>query len=460
MKTLNLTRRDLIKTLGVGTSSLAFGTHAPTMAGSEIFQASQFNDYKALVCIFLLGGNDSFNMVVPISDVEYDLYNTSRQNLAVPRDELLAIQPLVSDGVDYGFHPAMPGCQSLFESGRMSIVANVGALIEPVTKALIEQGQVMLPDQLFSHNSQQQFWMDSRIKPRAPIGWAGRLGDILEPMDKPSPLGMNISIAGNNVWQKGLESTPYVMKSNGIISLTNRLSSQSGSKINRARGKAFDALLQTGHDHLFVKQFAEVQQQARLIDQTLSGIVQDLLPLDTAFNSENPLTAQLNAVTQLIRAGQILGTKRQIFYVGMGGWDTHDDQLENHPLLLGALDEALTTFNTALDELGLADNVTSFTAADFGRTLTSNGDGSDHGWGSVQLIMGGAVKGREMIGKYPRLIAGGDDDIGRSGRIIPTISTDQYSAMLAKWFGAFDADALQAIFPNLKYFSNADLDFT
>lgn len=411
-------------------------------------------DYKALVCVFLFGGNDAFNMVVPRSGAEFNLYATSRQNLAIPSGSLLAITPQapVAGGGEYGFNPACPELTSLFEGGRLAILANVGTLVAPVTRAEYLARSVALPPQLFSHNDQQHQWQTSRPGVRENTGWCGRMADALTGGLTGQQLAVNVSIAGANVLQAGRTTVPYTMSSAGVVTVRG-IDDQNAA--NRRRRTAFMELLDQTVDHPLAREMARVQRRGIENAERLTAAL-EAVQLQTTF-PQGGFGGQLAMAARVIGARTALMARRQVFFISLGGWDTHGEQATRHPQLLQTLSQGLSAFWQALGELQAQDLVTTFTASDFGRTLTSNGDGTDHGWGSHQLILGGAVRGRQIYGTMPRLEIGGPDDT-RGGRLIPTTAVDQYGATLARWMGLQDAELAQ-VFPNLGRFASPDLGF-
>jgi len=389
------------------------------------------NEYKALVCVFLYGGNDAFNMVVPRSSSEYQAYSTTRQSLAVAQEELIPISNSTQGSVDYGLHPALTDIADLYSQNKLAVLANVGALVEPTSKAQYQAKSIALPPQLFSHNDQQNF-VQSLQSSTQRNGWAGRAADAFGDISTNQRLSMNISLSGSNLWQSGQKVIPYSVNPEGVESLEGA---------DRASSDERD--------------IARVQLMQNILglQQGLAGSEQ----ITTEFPTQNPMASRLKMTAQLIAARSTLGVNKQTFFVGVGDFDTHGDQVRRHRVLMEQLNAALSSFYSALVELGLENNVTTFTASDFGRTLTSNGDGTDHGWGSHQLIMGGAVKGGEIYGTMPDLAINSNDDMGE-GRIIPSTSIDQYAATLSTWFGLSPGN-YGDVFPNLANFDNQNLNF-
>jgi uncharacterized protein (DUF1501 family) len=451
----SFSRRQLFKRA----SCLALGSSSALATLSQLqmahAQTGVGDDYKALVCVFLFGGNDAFNMLVPHEQSVYDTYSETRQNLAVPRENLLPITSASQAYSDFGLHPEMTEVQTLYNSGDLAFLANVGALVEPVTKAAYQSNSVAVPPQLFSHNDQQGY-MQSLQSSASRNGWAGRAADLMSVVNSNPNLSMNISLSGSNLWQSGGSVIPYAVNPEAVRSLEHVSQSATDGR-DIARTAVFEALLDQDYDNRFSRVYANRLGNAWSLADEVSAALEAQADLTTEFPAENRLATALQMTARLISARDTLGLKRQTFFIGMGDFDTHGAQLNRHPELLGQLSAALNAFNNATIELGLQDKVTTFTASDFGRTLTSNGDGTDHAWGSHQLIMGGAVQGGDIYGTMPSLAIDSDDDIGE-GRIIPTTSMDQYGATLASWFG-LDASNFGDVFPNLGNFDTVDLGF-
>ncbi len=446
-------RREFLKKTGAGAAAAATFAAYPGAAFSQIIGTSApFPDYKALVCVFLFGGNDSYNMLVPRSNAEYNVYAASRQNMALLQGDLLAINPLTPDGADYGLHPMMSDIQTLFESNRAAFVSNTGPLVEPTTKDQYQNKSVLLPPQLFSHNDQQDQWSSLRGVAQSKTGWAGRLADLIRMNVADQQMATNASLFGSTLFQSADETVAYVMGNSGPIPFTG-FDDTAGGQAQRA---AFEQIINANYGSIYERGFAEVQRRAVASADLIGDALAGAPVLNTVFPNSQ-LGRQLSTVAQLIAVRDQLQMQRQIFFVATGGFDSHDDQLANQPGLLGGISESMAAFYNATVELGVSDMVTSFTQSDFGRTLTSNGDGTDHAWGGNQLVIGDAVAGREMYGAYPILEINGPDDVG-GGRIIPTTSADQYAATLSKWFGIPDAD-LASVAPNIDNFVQRDLGF-
>ncbi|MFT5501142.1 MAG: hypothetical protein ACI88G_001275 [Woeseiaceae bacterium] len=451
MKKFN--RREFLAKSAAAATATAAMIQAPGVAYSQGMGISApFPDYKALVCVFLHGGNDSFNMLVPRSNAEYNVYAASRQNMAVAQQDLLAINPLTADGSDYGLHPTMSGLQGLFENNRAAFISNVGPLVEPTSKADYLTQSVLLPPQLFSHNDQQDQWNSLKGATVSKTGWAGRLADFIRTAVTDQQIATNVSLSGSSLFQSAQETIAYVMGSNGPIPFQGF----GDAGIFLEQRLAMERIIDANYDTIYERGFADVQRRAIATADLVGDALAGAPALTTVF-PQSPLGNQLRTVAQMIAVRDVFEMQRQIFFVGIGGFDSHDDQVINQPGLIGGISDAMTAFYDATVELSVADSVTSFTQSDFGRTLTSNGDGTDHAWGGVQLVVGDAVRGRDMYGTFPSLALGGPDDVG-GGRLIPTTSADQYAATLAKWFGIPDVE-LDMVAPNIGNFAARDLNF-
>lgn len=450
MKRRNFLQQSMCATLGAtAASSMLGGLNRIAAATSP---TAMQNDYKALVCIFLYGGNDGDNTLIPRSQTDYNSYATARRILAVPRDQLLPITPTATDGRDWGFHPSWPGMQTLFAQKKLAVVANTGILLAPTTRDLIIRGSVPLPPQLFSHADQQAHWHTSWSDQIPKTGWGGRLADIVNAQNPNAQVSMSISLAGSNLFEVGNQVFPYMISSEGVISLW---------YYNEAWGNpetvVTKAMLDAPYANLFEKTYSETFKRAIENEKKISGILQSAPALTTQFPAENNLAAQLKMVAKLISVRAAMGVRRQIFFCDMQGFDTHGEQPTTHATLLRELSQAMKAFYDATVELGVANNVTSFTQSDFGRTYKTNGKGSDHGWGNHQFVMGGAVKGGTIYGQIPVHQINGPNDTS-DGRWIPTIASDEYASTLALWFGVAPSE-LPNVLPNINRFNRINLGF-
>ena len=414
--------------------------------------AQNTQDYKALVCIFLFGGNDSNNLVVPLDASGYASYQKIRASIALSQGSLLPITP-PSIGSPFGFHPRFTELQSLFKNKQLALLANVGTLVAPTTKAQFQQGQAMLPQNLFSHADQQAQMQTASFDGSGETGWAGRTADKIQ-----SIYGGNfpiiISLAGTNIFCEGLVARS--IQSSGDP--TQLLSGFSGSAEDNSRYAALQRLLTFDTGASLIQAASTTTSNALNDSKTLADALAAAPKLATAFPNSS-LGGQLKQVAQIIQVRASLGQQRQIFFVSIDGFDTHSAQIATQDSLYTNVSQAMGAFYNATAELGVAPQVTTFTLSDFGRTyLPDSNSGTDHAWGSHHLIMGGAVKGGDFYGTFPTLALAGPDDATDEGRWIPTTSLDQYAATLASWFGVPAAD-LATIFPNLGNFSNPVLSF-
>ena len=428
----------------------------------RIAAAAETGDYRALVCVFLYGGNDANNTLVPALAGDYAGYAAARGALALPQSALLGLTPLVpppGDSRAWGLHPSLPGVQRLFHEGRAAIVANVGPLVAPVSRADFLGRSAALPPQLFSHSDQTVHWQTSLPDQPARTGWGGRVADLLQSLNGNARLSMSISVGGTNTFQVGDVVTQYQVAPEGPTGLASYVAAGDGADPASA---AVRGLLGGSYGNLFERGYRGIFQRALDNQELLAGTLEGAPPLATAF-PETGLGAQLAMVARLVAVRESLGLRRQVFFCAAQGFDTHDSQIGTsalvgaHADLLAEVDGALAAFDAAMTELGVADSVTAFTASDFGRAYLSNGNGSDHGWGGHHFVVGGAVRGGQLYGQLPSLALEGPEDAGE-GRWIPTTSVDEYAATLARWFGVAESD-MRLVLPNLGRFASADLGF-
>ena len=452
--------------LGMAGTALPFALNLAAVGEAAAFTAT---DYKALVCVFLYGGNDYANTVITYDDDSYNKYSAARGGgagqtaggIALAKSALtptlLAPTTPLAGGRQYALHPAMTGLTNLFNTGKAAVQLNVGPLVGPLTRAQYSgssRALYPLPPKLFSHNDQQSVWQSSSPE-GSTVGWGGNIGDLALSSNG-SSLFTCISVTGNAVFLSGDSALQYQVSTNGAIPINGVKSNVYGSTAVRA---ALTSLIQQTSGQTLENEYNRVTARAvgaeASITSGLAGVT-----LATAFPTSNSLADQLKMVARLIGARTALGSKRQVFMVSLGGFDLHDNLISQQPTLMQRVSEAMTAFYNATVELGVADKVTAFTASDFGRTLSSNGDGSDHGWGSHHLMVGGAVKGKAFYGKAPPVsitnTADANDQwhVGQ-GRLLPSASVDQYAATLASWFGVSNSE-LAGVLPNLSHFGGAD----
>lgn len=412
--------------------------------------AATATDYKAIVCVFLYGGNDYGNTLVPYDQNSYNAYAALRPTLAIARSALTntVLTPLTAP-VDaagfarqYALAPELAPLMPIFNAGKMGVLLNVGTLVQPTTKLQYTNKTARLPPKLFSHNDQQSVWQSSAPE-GAVSGWGGRIGDLLQSGNGNATFTC-VNVSGNAVFLSGGSAVQYQVSTSGSVPFTALKSPLFGSS---AASAALQTLVTQPRTHLLENEYTRVSKRAIDANVVLSSALTTAPPLATAFPAANSLGDQLKLVARMISAGPALGAKRQVFFVSIGGFDTHDGLLTVHPKLMTSVGDALAAFYAATVELGVADKVTTFTASDFGRTLSGNNDGSDHGWGSMHFMLGGAVQGQRYYGMPPAIASNGPDDVGQ-GRLLPTTSVDQYAATLGRWMGATDTDLL-GLLPNL-----------
>ena len=441
-------KHSLCASLGASSAAAMLGNMVRTAAAVPAMQAS---DFKALVCVFLGGGNDGDNTLIPYGQNEYSAYAAARTTIALPRTSLLPITPTTSDGRAFALHPSITELQTLFGQKKLALVANVGPLVVPTTRTQFMQKSVPLPPQLYSHSDQLTHWQTSWPGQMPQTGWGGRLADAMNAYNLNPQIAMSISLNGANMFQVGRSVLPQIISSDGPINLFyyNEGWNYPGTNITKA------ILQQTGNNS-FEQQYREKFKSAMANSERLSSALAQATKTNTAF-PDNKLAKQLQMVAKLISVQNQLGLRRQVFYCFLDGFDTHGDQLATQSNLLRQVSQALDAFYKTTVELGVASNVTTFTTSDFGRTYKSNGKGSDHGWGNYQFVLGGAVKGGDIYGKVPVLQINGPDDSG-DGRWIPTIATEEYASNMASWFGV-SASNLSTVFPNIGRFAQTNIGF-
>jgi uncharacterized protein (DUF1501 family) len=445
---MTINRRSLIRY-----ASLAAGGHLaglrPFGALNAFAQSAQ--NYKALVCVFLYGGNDANNTLVPFDNTGYANYASLRGPLALPQNQLIPLTALPN----YALHPNLPEVAQLFNSGACALIANVGTLMQPTTPATVA-AQLNLPSNLFSHADQQLQWQNAAQTGATSTGWAGRMSDLLGSSFNPSAsIPMITTVDGDTLFCDGQSTTPLSVSPGNLGGVTCGEGTQECA-VRQALAQSFVSF--SGGLSLVQSANTTTQnayQYANVLTQAVSGVS----PMATVFPANNPFATQLQQIAQLMQVRGSFGVNRQIFFCGVGNFDTHANQFPQQSLLLSQLSSALLAFYQATQELGIANQVTAFTMSDFSRALQPNSNsGCDHGWGSHHMVVGGAVKGGQLYGTYPTLAFGGPDDSGQNGRWIPSTGSVQYAATLASWFGVSPAQ-LSTIFPNLSAFSSSNLGF-
>ena len=424
---------------------------------AAIGEAAAFTatDYKAIVCVFLYGGNDYGNTLVPFDNANYARYAAIRTGIATPQASLaatvLAPATPLPGGMQLALAPELAPLKGILDAGRMAVQLNVGPLVQPTTLAQYNAKSVPLPPKLFSHNDQQSVWQSSQPEGSV-LGWGGRMGDLALSSNGKATFTC-VSVTGNAVYLAGQSAQAYQVSSGGAVPINGIKNGVYGSA---ACATALNALITQASGNYMENAYSQTTQRSIAAEGTVTSATSGVT-LATPFNAANPLAMQLQMVAKMIAGRSTLDVKRQVFMVSLGGFDTHDFLPQNHPVLLGQVAEALKSFYDATKELAIDDKVTAFTASDFGRTLASNGDGSDHGWGSHHFVVGGAVNGKKYYGTAPAIAVNGTDDVGQ-GRLLPTTSVDQFAATLASWFGVSGSE-LKLVVPNIVNYTTQNLGF-
>jgi len=460
MKKLN--RRDFIgqaSCAGMGYLTL-LNTYLNFKAinGASISNSSVLdaNDYKAIVCILQAGGNDSFNMLVPYEQNAYDIYQTTRGGAHISRNNLLPINQ-VGENINnpaYAVAPTMSGVQTLFNQRRLSFLANVGTLLKPNTTINDFENNVNVPLKLMSHSDQIQQWQSGIPSARSIKGWGGKVADIINSCNPNQNISMNISLSGTNIFQRGDATVEYAIDAESGSIGVDQHDRTTDSFYQKIRTEAVDSLMEYNYQDIFQKTYSNVIKNAIDWNEEFSAALVGSNTFDNIDFPNSFLSRQLKMIARTIDVQQALGFKRQIFFVLSGGWDHHDTLLRFHPEMIGDVSSSLLAFSQALESINMDNDVLTMTISEFGRSLTFNGDGSDHAWGGNTMVMGGPnlIHGGQIFGSYPNLVLGSNIDIG-NGILIPSLSTDEYFAEVSKWFGVGQTD-LYDIFPNLSEFYN------
>jgi uncharacterized protein (DUF1501 family) len=473
------TRRDFIRQAAcaaLGTAAMTSTIRDLRFMNAAVAQTG-ITDYKALVCIFLQGGNDSNNLILPTITSQYNSYAAIRTPvLAIPQSAILPLSPLNNDGNGYGLHPCCPELQTLFGEGKLALLFNTGTLVFPMTRSQYLSGALEKPPQLFSHADQQTQWQTSIPDQPPTTGWGGRCADLLASVQPNAPISLSVTLSGANTFEIGNMISQYSVSTSGAVSL---------SGLSTARLAALTNILALPYPNMQSQAYAGVAASSIDSSSLLNNAIQltspstywtvpfpaTIKPPTGGASFSSSLSPQLKMVARLIEAGHRsvqnggFGMKRQIFFCQIGGYDLHTNQtpgpgsttIGSHANLLAELSQSMLAFQRAMEQLNLSGSVTSFTASDFGRTFPSNGQGSDHGWGSHHLVLGGAVNGQQTYGQFPVLTVNGPNDTS-TGRWIPTTAIDQYFATIATWFGV-DQSNLGTVFPNLGRFASPNLGF-
>lgn len=471
-------RRNFIKQAGCAamgsTTLLSSLTNLKALngvLGKSTISSPNPTDYKALVCVLLAGGLDSYNLLVPTGnnaggDNGYNDYTSVRTDLSIPRNDLLALsnpngQPLCTgfNGMpceygSFGVHPSVTGIRDMFNAGNLAFMSNIGTLVEPIANAS-EYNSKQRPLGLYSHADQIMQWQTSVPQSRDALGVGGRFADLLHAANSYEQISMNISLSGKNVFQRGKDYAEYSISDNinannvGFESLPSGWSNS--GLLTQLRNSAVDSLVSESYSNLLQKTYSSTAKQSINSFDIFKQALQRVHSFNTTF-PDTGLGNDMEAIAKVISVRNELGAKRQIFFVTIGGWDMHDNLINGLNGRLPQVSGALKAFYDATAELGISDKVTTFTISDFARTITSNGEGSDHAWGGNSMVMGGAVKGGKIYGSYPRMsVENYDRNVNRRGHYIPALSTDELYAELALWYGVSPYD-LCYVLPNLGNF--------
>ncbi len=456
----SLQRRAFLKkiALGIGATSLLATQGKLQLMQSAMAASSSYshlNDHKSLVCIFLFGGNDAFNMLIPYEENAYNQYKNARTSLALERNALHALK-----GNEYAFHPSLSDLKTLYNNNKLAVSASVGALIEPITRNDFKNKTQQLPEHLFSHSHQEQFWATGAITKSGvqPPGWGGRMMDMLITANTNPNQPALFSLTSNKPWQRGLKPLSFTLNPKSGVEEMKAFKSDTWPRWKNSRIDAWNKIIESNHHSSLLEQYSA--QTYLNTEARVAPLIEALANTQEIRTPYEPtrLSDQLKMAAKMISIRETLGMRRQIFFVGIGGWDTHANQLSLHSNKLTELNDALNSFYQTTVELGVENSVTTFTTSEFGRSYTANDDGTDHGWAGHHLVMGGAVKGGKIHGDMLDLSLDGPDDARSSGRFIPKYGVDQYGATFAKWMGMTDSD-MNEIFPNLTNFDTNDLGF-
>ena len=472
--TKKLSRRHFmgqISCAGMGYMTLANSLLNFKAMNAAAISNSSMNDYKAIVCILQAGGNDSYNTLIPRTS--HAQYVNTRSNLAIPLSEVLTLNGS-HNGKSYGVHPSLGGVRDLYNSGKLSFISNIGTLMAPMNKSQYQNKSIVRPLGLFSHSDQIQQWQTAIMDQRTATGWGGKIADVINDQNNNQNISMNITLSGTNILQSGNDTVEYAINSEGSLGI-NAYDPQSNWIFRQLQTNAVDNFIGQNYQDIFKKTYVNTLGKSMDAHEEFSeaiGKYREFEPADDnnpagqyadTFSMGNRVSQNLKMIARSIavsteeannglNSGDVLDFKRQIFFVNFGGWDHHDELLDSQVGMLGLLGDAMKEFNQGLQHIGMEDKVLTMTTSEFGRTLTSNGDGSDHAWGGNVMVMGGngLINGQKIYGTYPSLALNSANDIG-NGVLLPTTSTDCYFAEVAKWFGV-DNSNINMIFPRLSQF--------
>lgn len=450
---INELRRHALKLSALAPMAFSTGMLGGLVRSAYAQNVANPSDYKALVAVFMFGGNDGNNMLIPLDGVGYGDYTRGRGVLALPQSALATINPTNTSGRPFALHGSMGALASLFAQNKVAALANVGPLVKPTSRAQWQNDDSFSPPNLFSHSDQQNQWQSGAADVSVRQGWGGRIADQIASLNGTQNIATAIAVNGRSFFQQGATVAPYAVSSSGYFGFE----SYSPTRTD-ALSVGFGEMINLRRSHLFESAWNEVIKRGITTQQVFQSALSSAPSMTTQF-PQSGLGDQLQTIARLIAVRGALGVKRQVYFASIGGFDTHgEDQLDDQAGLLGSVSDSMAAFYRATVELGVANQVTSFTTSDFGRDLPANGNGgSDHGWGSHHLIVGGAVQGGKLYGTFPTLRVNGPDDT-TGGRWIPTTATEQYAATLARWFGLSESE-IAAAFPTLNRFASGNLGF-
>jgi len=459
MSKYHINRRTFLQQSGCAAlgSTALFSTllNLKAIGAASIFDSDVLGseDYKALVCIFLRGGSDGFNMLVPTENTEFNIYKNTRSNVALDKNKLLTINTTNTPGRSFAMHPSMSNLRTLFNSGKLAWISNIGTLVNPINKQQYYANSAPVPLGLFSHSDQILQWQTALPQGRPSVGWGGKIADLMRDINDNKTLSINFSLNGNNIFQTGNRTSQFALDyQRGSIGLD-----IAPDGIGELQKISIKNMFEKTYLDPFKDSYKETIKLGIDGHELIQSSLQKLSPFKAVFpettNNFQFLGKRLELVAKMIASRKQLGMKRQIFFIDFDGFDTHDNLLENQSKLLKEIDESVQAFYSVIkDELNLDNNVTLFSISEFGRTLTSNGNGTDHAWGNNIFALGGSVNGQKIYGQYPQLTLGAANalEIG-GGSLIPTTSADSYMAELALWFGVPETD-LHIVLPNIRNF--------
>jgi len=450
---VNPLRRSVLKVMAMAPAALGGGVMGG-LTRAAFAQNVAAGDYRALVAIFMFGGNDGNNMLIPLDASGYADYQSGRGRLALGRNGLQTITPTNTQGRPFALHPSMGALASLFESGQCAAVANVGPLVQPLTRSQWQANTGQTPANLFSHSDQQAQWQSGTSDASVRLGWGGRVADQIASLNGIQNVATAVAVNGRSAFQQGATVSPFLVSSSGNFGFDSYDPSS-----HDAVSVGFAEMINASRSHLFEAAWNDTIKRGITTQQVFQQALNQASPLTTVF-PDTGLGDQLKTVARLIASRAAFGVRRQVFFCSIGGFDTHgEDQLQDQAELLGTVSDAMSAFYRATVELGVATQVTSFTMSDFGRDFPANGSGgSDHGWGNHHLVLGGSVQGRKLYGTFPTLRVNGPDDTS-GGRWIPTTATEQYAAGLGGLFG-LSASEISQVFPTLTRFPAGPVTFT